>query len=279
MFNGINLLDLKYSYVEGGNYRDALDNLLKKIENQPEGTKIIQPMIIGKKFITIETQGKNIPIEFTGSIPRPFSFNEFAEIVVELGNSCKRDKYILENRIFPDYRGPVTSDHIRGSVTSNHIDTITSTAHPKMDNSQYKIVQISKKLMSLPKKFSGEAVIETDYENIDGILIKKKNEKYNKLLTDKEYNNHPFWNNVILDENVRKEFRKMLKHIIKNKLNLNELPELFFGVYCIEVDKSIAKDYERAVCFNKHKVTYGAGANSNFYSNRAFLVVNLQKNK
>ena len=275
MFNENNVQDLSFSYVEGCCYRDALDNLLKKIENQPEGTKIIQPMIIGKKFITIETQGKNIPIEFTGSVPRPLSFNEFAEIIVEMGNSCKGDKYIIENRIFPYYKGSATSDYI----TSDYIDTITSTAHPKMDNSQYKIVQISKKLMSLPKKFSGEAVIETDYENIDGILIKKKNEKYNKLLTDKEYNNHPFWNNVILDENVRKEFRKMLKHIIKNKLNLNELPELFFGVYCIEVDKSIAKDYERAVCFNKHKVTYGAGANSNFYSNRAFLVVNLQKNK
>lgn len=255
MINGYNIKDVEFSHVRGNPYRNALDNLKKEVKKHFEKFgKIVQPSeqridnVINAAYEGVMTFKKEIITS-----PRPFTYEEQARLIVELYNSDY--KGLVENKILPNYK-----------------NTITSVAYPKEDNSQYKIIPLSKKLLYLPQGFN-QKIIETDYENAEGILVSKGKEKYDEFLTDKEYDDHPFYNNIIPDPKLRTELRKIIKQTIKNENRLNQLPEKCMAIFLNNLNPS--KDYELAVSLYgpPYNYNYNTYADHFFNSGVGFLLV------
>lgn len=250
MFNTNNLQDLEFSHVTGRSYRGALNELEEAVKKHfKEFGYAVQPFGLGSKTINIEVQNNKVPIEIESIVPRPITYEEQAKLIVELDQETA-------NKILSMYKY-----------------TITSVAYLKGDNSQYKIVPISKKLLRLSPGFN-QSVIETDYKNVDGILIKKGKEKYKKHLTDEEYNNHPAYITLIPDKNTRIEFRKKLKQTYKSMMG-REAPKEFMSFWLDNSKRT--EDYERAVCLGDYYDNYYTYADDRIDSYTRFLLVTPRK--
>jgi len=230
----MNLKNLDYLMIEKKSYFLALHSLQNYCCNKNSSKRlnrlIVQPSCdINRELIYIP-----FPLANNGIVDTMF------EILVEFWNlDYPKGKLIVKD------------------ILSEGFATSTSIVYSSKHKNQYKIVPISKRLLTLKTDRDVNTFSSfTNYEDItDCCIVKKGTEVYNKCLSFDEYINHPGWRTLMPDIRIAKEFGKIMTE-------LNH----FMTFYCH--NENLKKDCELSLEFSSHGFVSGVEP---FFSCSRFL--------